>query len=357
MIHDDAVSWEQVIELANKSFVTSALWSALLQKGMRAGLPLEVADYLAYIHEMNRIRNDAIEKQLVEIICALNGLGIEPLLLKGAALLLSRAFEDSAARMMIDIDLLVETDDVKKILQTFSALKYQTETATFPNDNHHLSPIYRSGDPAPIEIHTRLLNRFYNIGILKMDDIWKDSTLVKTDGMSWRQLSPSHAIIYNVIHSQIQHGNFGRGNISLRDLLDLVLISRYYSDLVDWDHLVFLMNMHDLRRLFNSYLYLASKLLGFSPHSLNDPVSARFHYVRCLLVAHGWERLQLFGSMSMISRMFAAKRMCEDFGCTDTFTDIAKMRVRYFLYLSKKWVFGPKRGYLFDKLMGKRVPE
>lgn len=357
MIHTDAVYWEQVIELANKSFVTPALWTALLKKGMRDGVPLEVADYLDYIHEMNRIRNNAIEKQLVEIIRVLNRLGIEPLLLKGAALLLSGAFEDSAARMMTDIDLLVETDDVKKILQALSELKYQIETPHFSNDNYHLPPIFRSGNPAPIEIHARLLHKFYDTGILKMDDVWKDSMLVKTDGLSWRQLSPSHAIIYNVIHSEIQHGNFGVGKISLRDLLDLVLISRYYSDLVDWDYLVFLTNMHDLQRIFVSYLYLASKLLGFSTPISSGTVFARFHYFRCLLIAHGWDRLQLLGTTSMISRIFSAKRMCEDFGCTDSFIDIAKMRVGYFNYLSKKWVFGPKRAYLLDKLMGKQIPE
>lgn|GEM_PF-705308 len=353
MIRKDSVRWERVVDLANMAFVTPALWTALIQIGVRADVPEDVAFYLSELHSMNQARNHAIKLQIVEIIGTLNNVGVEPLLLKGAALLLTGMLEDPASRIMIDIDLMIRIADVEKVLEALSTLRYRSRVsdAALFDSCQHLAPMFRSGEPAAIEIHTKLFHDWTDPEVLATEDVWIDSVPARINGLSLRVLSPSHSVIYNVVHSEVHHENFELGRIALKDLVDLAIISRFHSSSIDWRNIMACMNRHNLGRVLRSYLYIGMKLLG-SPVTpdFRPTVGNLFHYYRCLLVVR-WPVLS-FPALKVF-RLFSANRMQRRFGCSTGVFQLARARMGYAWYLVGKYAFSPERGFLLNRLQEK----
>src|SRR5689334_18401751 len=91
--------WAGVLALANQGLATPQLASAL---AAAASVPDDVAGFLAEVARRNRERNRRLRDALAAAVSALNGAGIRPGLLKGAAHLVDGA----DARLMCDLDLL-----------------------------------------------------------------------------------------------------------------------------------------------------------------------------------------------------------------------------------------------------------
>jgi hypothetical protein len=355
MIREDSVRWERVVELANMALVTPTLWTAVVQLGVEDAVPEDVAWYLSELHSMNRTRNHAIKQQIVEIIVALNQIGVEPLLLKGAAFLITGMYDDPASRIMSDIDVMFRIGDVEKVLETLSTLRYRSQVleASLFDFCQHVVPMFRSGEPAAIEIHTRLFHEWTDPEVVTNEDVWTDSVPVRVDGLSLRVLSPSHSAIYNVVHSEVHHENFELGRISLRDLLDLAIISRLHSASIDWRSIEARMKRHDLGRVLRSYLHIGMKLFGSPvPPDFRPTAGSAFHYYRCLLVlsipALSIPALKVF-------RLFSANRMQKRFGCSSGVFQLARTRMGYAWYLVRKYAVGPKRGLLLTLLQEKGI--
>ena len=159
-LREESICWELVIEWANLAFVTPALWTAFTRKGLQQSVPEDVATYLHELHRLNQARNHAIRQQILEITKALNCVDVEPLLLKGAALLFANALEDPASRMMIDIDFMVRPEDASSVRDVLLGLQYycpEHDSSEFLFAAH-MPPLCRKGDPASVEVHTRTLS-------------------------------------------------------------------------------------------------------------------------------------------------------------------------------------------------------
>jgi len=99
--------WPQVLRIAGAHLVSPALWSGLSRMNLDGRLPESARQYLQSVHGMNAVRNVALLQQLDESILALNNLGVVPMLIKGASYLKSYIFEDPAARITSDLDMVV----------------------------------------------------------------------------------------------------------------------------------------------------------------------------------------------------------------------------------------------------------
>ncbi len=355
VIREDSVCWERVVELANTALVTPALWTSLVQTGVQDAVPEDVARYLRELHSMNQTRNDAIKQQIVEIIGTLNQVGVEPLLLKGAALLITGMLDDAASRIMIDIDVMIRIGDVEKVLKNLSRLRYRSQVldASLFDLCQHLAPMFRRGEPAAIEIHTRLFHEWTDPEVVANEEVWTDSVPVRINGLSLRVLSPSHSVIYNVVHSEVHHENFELGRISLRDLLDLAIISRFHPDSIDWRSIEARMKRHNLGRVLRSYLHIGMKLFGSPvPPDFSPKAGSAFHYYRCLLVLR-WPILSC--PPLKVFRLFSVNRMQRRFGCSSGVFQLARTRMGYAWYLVRKYAFGPKRCLLLTRLQEKGI--
>jgi hypothetical protein len=360
MIEDGSIHWERIIEWANRELITPALWNGLMQKGLQDAVPEDVAAYLSELHRLNRDRNRAIRRQIREITAALNRVNVEPLLLKGAALLFTDVLEDPAVRMMYDIDFMVRPEDLSLGLEVLRGLKYEHPA----HDSSeflfaaHAPPLCRTGDPASVEVHTRLFHQYNDPQVLTVSDIWQDAVSVTENGLAALVLSPSHAVVFNVVHSEIHHEHFDLGNIALKDLLDLVLMARLYATAVDWHAIHDRLADHGLATVGECYVYMGHKLLGCPvPPGFAMRAQNACHYARCLL-GTGWPGVYSWvpvGGAIRISRLFSAERMQRRFGCSGSAWDLARTRIAYCGYLVRNFVFGAKRRMLLARLKGESL--
>ncbi|MGB1581976.1 MAG: nucleotidyltransferase family protein, partial [Nevskiales bacterium] len=108
----DEAMWPELLRLAGGQFVTPLLYCNLRDRGLLDQMPEEPRQYLADIYALNLTRNNAIRQQLVELATSFNQAGLLPLVMKGAATLLTDLYGDPGARVLGDIDLFLPQADL-----------------------------------------------------------------------------------------------------------------------------------------------------------------------------------------------------------------------------------------------------
>lgn len=225
-VFDDEVDWDQLISLSNQHLVAPAVWTALSQLRPLHQVPEDVQDYLALLHERNAHRNARIHQQCVEIGRALADKGIRAVLLKGAAWLFDGNSAAASDRMMRDIDILVDPDRIDDAANVLLGTGYH-HTGESAGHFHH-APLTPKNGEALVEIHRDLSFRPTLLPSREMLDAANEVA----DGL----LLPTtrHRIMHNVIHAQIENGNFVGGIVDLRDALDLARLTTHQMPDSEW---------------------------------------------------------------------------------------------------------------------------
>jgi hypothetical protein len=364
MISNNAVNWEYVVAFANAQLVITALWKALCDKKLQDVLPEDVSSYLSELHSLNHKRNAAMRLQMEEIIRNLNLEGLEPLLLKGAALMFMGAFDDPAERIMMDVDIMVRTEDAKKTMENLSVLGYRSMEQDHLAYRYcqHLAPMARDHDAASVEVHTELFHSIDDPIVLGPKEVWRESERVNINGLAFRVLSPTHFVVHNIVHSEAHHHCFALGKIPMRDLLDLAVFLRLRARDVDWREIDLSMGRHGLRRMARSHMHMGSRLFGVTvPAAMGPSAGSWLHYARCIILSscrpvqaiEDWRTL-LTGNVMRVCRLFSARTLQLRFGCSDGWMDLTRTRLRYLAYLAKKYMISSKRNVLIDLPAGRK---
>ncbi len=258
-------TWPHVIRLADAHRITPAVWASLNRKSLVEYLPEEPRQYIESLYEMNAKRNASLLAQLDEAIRVLNFRGIVPVLLKGAAYLKGDVYENPAARIFADLDLLIDEAAVPLAQEALHEAGYR-ESAENGMDyarHWHCPPLSRPGEYGSIEIHRRLLSTELG-NILPIKAAWSASTEKSECGLRYRQLSPAHMITLSFLHSQIID-RFGETfTIGLRPIQDLAALQRTFKKLIQWDEIYALLKRHGAERHFRDYLFAASRVAGLT---------------------------------------------------------------------------------------------
>jgi len=220
----DTRLWTDVIELANRSWLTPALLAAFTASGRVDELPADVRQYLGFIHGRNRDRNLRLRAQLQEAVAALNRAGIRPILLKGAITLFTAPGSAIGNRMMSDLDLLIEESDSATAEASLAALGYRRA------EGQH--GLWRPQDPGVVELHARA-------GVIAEYSAGESAArLLKRDRNGANALLPSPTLqaLNLILHDQIKEGDYWRGCIDLRHLCDLATLSAMPGG-IDWVYL------------------------------------------------------------------------------------------------------------------------
>src|SRR5262249_19035658 len=140
--------------------------------------------------------------------------GLSAVLLKGSAWL----FDGSSVsdRMMQDIDLLVAHDSLEPAVDALVASGYGDTGESLSEAGHfHHAPLLPPRGEAIVEVHRDLSHR---ANLLPTHEVVASASEVAT-GL----LLPTirHRIMHNVIHAQIENGDYLGGILNLRDALDL----------------------------------------------------------------------------------------------------------------------------------------
>lgn len=288
------VDWRDVVEIANRHFVTPALWVALRDKGLVQCLPRDLCDFLSEIHRLNVIRNGELRKEALIVAAGFNDAGIVPVMLKGGAHLFENAFGDPGTRMMRDLDILVPMDRFDESVAILDSLGFQTEQESDEwVETHSFPAVWRPGGVAPIELHK-------DVGpqrsVLEAEVALRDAVPVEADGHKLLVLSPTHQVIHNFFHGQIQDQFHGLGFISLKQLNDLLAIWDRHGNAVDWKAICKTMERQGWSTALTSYVHQANHLLDLPAQADVPPtLRAKLHFRRCLAQIR-WKGLMSFFS-------------------------------------------------------------
>jgi hypothetical protein len=286
--------WDQTVRVAAREEVLPSLHGTLC-------CPPEIADFFEAIHELNAERNRQLLEETETVACLLNKAGIEPVLLKGTAYLMTGVYPDPADRFLHDIDLLVsppQSEQAFEIIQRSGYEPYVPNPTAFVLHHHPtLTQIHR----IPVEVHHSLALGAGR-AFLTADEIVNSSTPFRLGRATVRIPSPDHLMTHLIVHSQMQHGSYDRIWPSLRAMYDLILLGRRFT--VDWDAIRGRFETHRTTALLNLHLLQVEKAMGIPPPFAVSGGGIRWWYRQALW----WEtRLRYIDPFYTFSRMVLPK--------------------------------------------------
>jgi hypothetical protein len=268
-----------VLEIANRGLVTARLALALRDA---PGLPGDVTLFLAEVLRRNRMRNETVLRQLGEALRRLNAIGVEPVLLKGAAALARARPHDLEGRILCDLDILVRPSETDAALTTLMAAGYRVFRRRQGEAPHAVAELVRDGERASIDLHQRPAGP---PGMAEIADLREQAGAVEVAGGRALIPDPASQLYLLVLHDQFHDGDYWSGRLNLRHLLD---IGDMLADpALDWPRLDGLVKSALVRNALDTELIDARWLTG-------SPLPDRFavrpwpglqHYRRRLQVA------------------------------------------------------------------------
>ena len=260
----EILNWDEIIELANKSFTIPSLAAAMGKLEKKVEIPEDVRTYLAAVHDRNTQRNSRLLHQLKEAVTCLNGADIKPVVMKGAAILLMLEQDVIGTRILTDLDILVRPADMPGAIEALRRIGYEVRVAgrgPWPgNPKFHLPVVLaRSTDVGSVDLQCRPR------GPASFSDIewlYRNSTQMAVDEGDVFVPSPFAQIVYLILHDQFQDGDYWRGLIDLRHLLDITNLAR--SADFSWDALRALFANGYERNAVDTQILTARALFGIS---------------------------------------------------------------------------------------------
>jgi hypothetical protein len=204
------VDWGRMPDLARYHRLDGRLAAAITSCGHERAVP---SDALATLEEERRHRGQRFDTevlpQLEEACSALVSAGVEPVLLKGAALVCSGVV-DGGERPMADLDLLVAASALAPATRVLRGLGYAARTPertrTWARANHYQDPAwYHPERPLGLEVHWDLQPRRHRL--------WFEPATLETvdlvlpSGLRVRRLSDRDLLTHLSLHFWADRAN------------------------------------------------------------------------------------------------------------------------------------------------------
>jgi hypothetical protein len=214
------IDWDTVVKVSTAHYVFPALYCNLKNAHFLSYLPVDLVEYMQYITDLNRERNQQIIEQAKEINELLLTNNITPIFLKGTGNLLEGLYEDIAERMVGDIDLIVNLESVNKAGKILRDNKYSSSDIILKS-HRHLARLTNLDKIAAVEIHKELLIEKYadefNYIIVEKDT----QTINNINVMSF-----DNQLALSISTNQINDRGIHYKSIALRNAYDVFLISK-----------------------------------------------------------------------------------------------------------------------------------
>jgi putative nucleotidyltransferase-like protein len=277
------VDWQATVDLAERHLLLPALWPALLEKNLATELPPALRQFMAgrgtrgpggeerqsvflvleSAYAANLARNCAIRAELLAILSALNGAGVEPALLKGSRLLLSDAKADAAWRVLRDIDLLLRPEDWRAGLAALGTLGYRATAGDAGLPRQGVALIRNEG-PTEIDLHVTPLSLHEPLSLpawLTAEGFWQRAESTALEGCRYRRLPVAESLVHGVLHTEVADLNHEAGDWVLRYLYETAKATREAGETLDWS-VVRGVSDQALARPLRAHLLAAGRLFG-----------------------------------------------------------------------------------------------
>ena len=253
------IAWELMIEVASFHYVAPALAWCLRDEPM----PGDVAEYFSSVQALNRQRNDGMLEGLARVAALLNGVGIEPVLLKGCAMLADDLYPDASLRLMGDADILIPRERAAEAVAALTDAGFATKPSDVivPPNHHHLQPVHDPQTGLGLELHIEVMSSDPD-AVIATDWFCAGARDVTFRGHRVRVPAPTSNAGHCIFHSQVFHGLHARRTIQLRYLFDLVLLRARHEAAIDWTVLDHRFATAGLGQVLGTFLHFAEVLFG-----------------------------------------------------------------------------------------------
>lgn len=326
--------WLDVIALANMHLLAPTLYEQMVAKGHDRDLPDDAADYLALLLDLNERRNAALRRQAVELIRALNALGIQPVLLKGAVTLFDVGDPLQRSRMMRDLDVLVPPHTLDAAVAVLRDLGYRVHER-YARGHHAYGEFVRSGTAGTVDLHTELVDPKY---VLPASELRHRARPLATESVDAFLPAPTDRMLHHLVHAQVHHlARFYRGELMLNQVFEFALQGQRLRREIDWPFIARRMAEHRLTVALQSYLLAAERLFGMTwPLAAEPTAGASLHASRCLWQLRHPRVSRMLAPLGNLRSGFAWHRMNALYGGAGTMT--ARRLQHAVLFLRKKSV-------------------
>ena len=218
-----SIDWDAVVKVSTSHYVFPTLYCNLKRVDFLKYLPQDLVSYMEHITDLNRERNKQIITQVKELNSLLLDNNITPIFLKGTANLLAELYEDTAERMVGDIDFIFSKEDYPKaitILREFGYSEVEKYKYYIPEGKHYRR-LQKKNNISAVEIHKEILTEKYK-NEFNYRFVEKDSQLINDISV----LSYANKLNLSIIANQINDNGFYYKTIALRNAYDVFLLSK-----------------------------------------------------------------------------------------------------------------------------------
>ena len=225
--------WQLLVKTGSDNMVLPSFFLALQRHNLLQHLPADLQQYLQQILELNRERNLNVIRQAGEVRDLLKMNDIPCLFMKGTGNILDGLYSDMGERMVYDLDVLVPEDKMLTAAKLMEAQGYHTQKKFNPRaleSTMHYPILLREDQVAGVEIHRMPVQYLYRKSF-HGETIFENAVESNSE-KGFLLMNYDDRVIHNFLHSQLMHSGHYNGRVSLRDLYDLLLLSRQ-ADTVD----------------------------------------------------------------------------------------------------------------------------
>ncbi|MDP2011415.1 MAG: nucleotidyltransferase family protein [Phenylobacterium sp.] len=266
--------WGELLALANQGLVTPGLAATL--RPHIGQVPPQVWAFLEDVQRRNRERNRRLNAQLEDAVGALNGAGIEPVLLKGAAQMAACPPGEAFDRMLSDLDLMVLPAQVDDALRALTGAGFTSLRRHEGLSVHAVAELGRPEDVGHLDLHQRAPGP---PGIADTEDLAARRSRLKIQTGTVFLPDTASQILYLVLHDQFHDGDYWRGGFDLRHLMDLARLTPELTD-DDWRWLRGACATRLVRAALDAQLLSAARLVGPAGRAARADLHARWTHQR-----------------------------------------------------------------------------
>jgi hypothetical protein len=258
---------ESLFSLAVTEALLPTLYPRLRDLRRLHQLPPKIASFLQTVTQLNAERNQFVLDELQAFATILNRHDIQPLVLKGAAYLLTGVYanDDLGSRYLYDVDLAIPESQMAVADTALHQAGYRPSTTDeMARFRHHHVPLRKPGGIS-FELHHCLSLGNASRRLLTISEMLDKSTVLEWQGgVQLRIPSPEHLITHLILHSQIQHAYQERIWPPLRAMYDLLLLTSRFADFLNWPDIEYRFRSAGQHTTFKLHLLQVEKTLGLA---------------------------------------------------------------------------------------------
>ena len=235
ILSDPSFDWDTIVELGSRHLILPTLYIRLKQKSLLDVLPLELKEYLEELTSINRNRNVSLLNDANEISKLFQTHKINHVFLKGIALLSSEYYKDTGERMIADIDILVDENDITKAYQLLLNNDFDSAEESPLNkhlEHKHLPRLIPKDGLAAVEIHRRLFNSKKTTHLLPHNLLLNKQIINGVYIPSKKDL-----LQHNILNWQINDKGFYYSKIGFRSAYDSLILLNTHQEFFIKDEL------------------------------------------------------------------------------------------------------------------------